>query len=149
MNIAFFMIPKTDVKFITDTSTVRQALETMHHSGFTAIPVLDSKGYYKGILREGHLLWYIVRGEGGEPHTVAVEALEKLSLSDVPYLKEDNDLARSVSITATIEELINRAMVVNFVPIVDDRNMFIGIVPRSRIIKHFYEKNIKEQKQQQ
>ena len=143
MNIAFFMIPKVEVKCINDDSTVRQALETMHHSGFTAIPVLDRQGYYKGILREGNLLWYIVRGEGGEPHTVPVEALEKLNLSDVNYLKADEEMGKPVSITATIEELITRAMMVNFVPIVDDRNMFIGIVPRSRIIRHFYDKNIR------
>ncbi|MBR6959135.1 MAG: CBS domain-containing protein [Clostridiales bacterium] len=142
MNIAFFMIPKADVKFVYSDYTVRQALETMHHGGFTAIPVLDRNGFYKGILSEGNLLWYIVRGEGGEPHTIAVEALEKLSLGDVDYMKADNETGTPVSITAPIEDLIMRAMDVNFVPIVDDRGLFIGIVTRRAIIKHFYEKNI-------
>lgn len=142
MNIAFFMIPKVDVKFVYSDFTVRQALETMHHGGFTAIPVLDRNGYYKGILSEGNLLWYIVRGEGGEPHTIAVEALEKLSLEDVDYMKSDNESGTPVPITAPIEDLIMRAMDVNFVPIVDDRGLFIGIVTRRSIIKHFYEKNI-------
>jgi len=31
------------------------------------------------------------------------------------------------------------------VPIVDDRGLFIGIVTRRAIIKHFYDKNIKDQ----
>jgi CBS domain-containing protein len=136
------MIPKVDVKYVYSDYTVRQALETMHHSGFTAIPVLDRDGFYKGILSEGNLLWHIVRGEGGEPHTIAVEALEKLSLSDVEYLKADTEAGTSVTITAPIEDLIMRAMDVNFVPIVDDRGLFIGIVTRRSIIKHFYEKNI-------
>ena len=47
-----------------------------------------------------------------------------------------------VTISASIENLIIRAMETNFVPITDDRGMFIGIVTRRSIIKHFYEKNI-------
>ena len=139
------MIPKVDVKYVYSDCTVRQALETMHHGGYTAIPVIDKDGYYKGILHEGDLLWYIVKGEGGEPHTMAVESLEKLPLEDVDYTKSDSELGRSVSITASIEDLIMRAMNVNFVPIVDDRGLFIGIVTRRAIIKHFYDKNIKDQ----
>lgn len=142
MNIAFFMIPKVDVKFVYDDYTVRQALETMHHSRYTAIPVLDRNGYYKGILSEGNLLWYIVKGEGGEPHTTAVEALERLSLASVNYLKTTDQMAEPVTITSSIEDLIMRAMNVNFVPIVDDRGLFIGIVTRRAIIKHFYDRNI-------
>jgi CBS domain-containing protein len=33
-------------------------------------------------------------------------------------------------------------METNFVPITDDRGIFIGIVTRRSIIKHYYEKNI-------
>ena len=142
MNIAFFMIPKVDVKFIYDDCTVRQALETMHHSRYTAIPVLDRNGYYKGILSEGNLLWHVVTGEGGEPHTIAVEALEKHPLASVNYLKSTDEMAAPVTITSSIEDLIMRAMNVNFVPIVDDRGLFIGIVTRRAIIKHFYDRNI-------
>ena len=137
------MIPKVDVKYVRSDCTVRQALETIHHAGYTAIPVIDKDGYYKGILSVGDLLWYIVKGEGGEPHTTAIEALEKLSLGDVDYLKADREQGVPVPITASIEDLIMRAMNVNFVPIVDDRGLFIGIVTRRAIIKHFYDKNIK------
>ncbi|MBR2524014.1 MAG: CBS domain-containing protein [Clostridiales bacterium] len=142
MNIAFFMIPKADVKHVNSDCTVRQALEVMHHGGYAAIPVLDRQGYYKGILREGDLLWYIVRGEGGEPHTMAIESLEQFPLSSVDYMKAESDKGCPVSITSSIEDLIMRAMDVNFVPIVDDRGLFIGIVTRRSIIKHFYDKNI-------
>ena len=123
------MIPKVDVKYIYEDSTVRQTLET--------------EGHYKGIISEGHLLWYVIKGESGEPHTMAVEALEKFHLSDVDYLKAEDEKGMPVSITAPIEDLIMRAMNVNFVPIVDDRQVFVGIVTRSAIIRHFYDKNIK------
>ena len=142
MNIAFFMIPKAKVKFVYSDCTVRQALETLHHSGFTAIPVLDRDGKYNGILSEGHLLWHVIKGEGGEPHTTEIEKLEKLSLSDDAYLKAEDEMGTPVTILSSIEDLIMRAMNVNFVPIVDDREVFVGIVPRSAIIRHFYYKNI-------
>ena len=44
MNIAFFTRPKQDVIFVYSDSTVRQTLEKMHATGFTAVPVLDRDG---------------------------------------------------------------------------------------------------------
>ena len=90
-------------------------------------------------MSEGDLLWFIVKGEGGEPHTMAIESLEDFKLSDVPLNKFKN---QPISINSAIEDLIIRSMETNFVPITDDRGIFIGIVTRRSIIKHYYEKNI-------
>lgn len=139
MNIAFFMRPKQDTTFVYDDFTVRQALEKMNVSHFTAVPVLDRDGHYIGTLSEGDLLWFIVRGEGGEPHTLAIEKLEDFKLKEIFPLRTSNP---SCLISSSIDDLILRAMETNFVPIVDDREMFIGIVTRRSIIKHFYDKNI-------
>ena len=83
MNIAFFMRPKQDVTFVYSNYTVRQVLEKMHQSKYTAIPVLEHDGTYVGTVSEGDLLWFIVKGEGGEPHTMAIENLEDFILTDV------------------------------------------------------------------
>jgi len=138
MNVAFFMIPKPEVKFLYSDFTVRQALEKMKNGGYSAIPVLDREGHYIGVVSEGDLLWFIVKGEGGEPHTREIESLESFKLSEVVF----NRANPPVTIDSSIEELIMKAMEVNFVPIVDDRNFFIGIVTRRSIIKHFYDNNI-------
>ena len=139
MNIAFFMRPKQDVTFIYNDCTVRQALEKMHQSKYTAIPVLNRDGTYVGTISEGDLLWFIVKGEGGEPHTMAIENLEDFSISELFPLASKNP---PCLIGSSIDDLIIRAMETNFVPIIDDRDMFIGIVTRRSIIKHFYDKNI-------
>lgn len=139
MNIAFFTRPKQDVTFVYSDATVRQTLEKMHANGFTAVPVLDREGHYVGTVSEGDLLWFIIKGEGGEPHTMAIESLESFRLTDLlDYTKKNPP----VTISASIENLIIRATETNFVPITDDRGIFIGIVTRRSIIKHFYEKNI-------
>ncbi len=139
MNIAFFTVPKQDVVFVYNDFTVRQVLEKMHNSRYTAVPVLDREGHYLGTVSEGDLLWFIVKGEGGEPHTMAIESLEDFHLTDMFPLSAKNP---PCLISSSIDDLIIRSMETNFVPIVDDRSMFIGIVTRRSIIKHFYDKHI-------
>ena len=139
MNIAFFTRPKQDVTFVYSDATVRQTLEKMHANGFTAVPVLDREGHYVGTVSEGDLLWFLIKGEGGEPHTMAIESRESIRRTDSVDCTEKNP---PVTISASIENLIIRAMETNFVPITDDCGIFIGIVTRRSIIKHFYEKNI-------
>ena len=139
MNIAFFTRPKQEITYLFNDCTVRQALEKMHNSSYTAVPVVDREGHYVGTVSEGDLLWFIVKGEGGEPHTMAIESLEDFKLTDVKLNKFKN---QPISINSAIEDLIIRSMETNFVPIVDDRGIFIGIVTRRSIIKHYYEKNI-------
>ena len=70
---------------------------------------------------------------------MAIESLEDFRLTD---LLDQTKKYPPVTISASIENLIIRAMETNFVPITDDRGMFIGIVTRRLIIKHFYENKI-------
>ena len=40
MNVLMLLTPKSEVRFLKDTATVRAALETMKHHGYTALPVV-------------------------------------------------------------------------------------------------------------
>ena len=44
-----------------------------------------------------------------------------------------------VSINATMEDMIDKALNQNFVPVVDDQENFIGIITRKDIIRYCYE----------
>ena len=44
-----------------------------------------------------------------------------------------------INVNADMKDLILKATVENFVPVLDDRNKFIGIVTRTDIIKYFFE----------
>ena len=49
MNILFFLTPKSQVKFIDDTMSVRQALEVMDFYRYSTIPLLTKDGeIYRG-----------------------------------------------------------------------------------------------------
>lgn len=134
MNVAFFLIPKANVAYLYDDFTIRQSLEKMRFHGYTAIPVLNRDNQYVGTASEGDLLWYLVGGKlKSEPQEISLPGGEEVRLGDIM----NHDRNPPVLITATIEELLFRAENQNFIPVVDDRNMFIGIVTRKDIIAHF------------
>ena len=134
MNILRLMIPKSSVEYITTQSTVRQALEKMRTHGYRAIPVLNHDQQYIGTVTEGDFLWYLVHDEiKSSEEEFDFPPLEKMHLSDI-MLSRPNP---AMLITATTDELLQHAEQQNFVPIVDDRNVFIGIVTRKDIIRYF------------
>ncbi|MBP2002331.1 CBS domain-containing protein [Paenibacillus shirakamiensis] len=128
MNIAFFLLPKSQVACVTLDSTLRQTLERMEYHRYTAVPILNKEGMYVGTITEGDLLWFMKNSHG----KITFENASKFLLKDVP-LKLD---IKPVSIDEDMEDLINLAKVQNFVPVVDDMNRFIGIVRRSQIIEY-------------
>ena len=126
-NILFFLTPKAMCAFVRDDYTVRQALEKMESSGYAALPILSRSGEYKGTLTEGDLLWAIknmchMDMRQAQTHRIMEIARRK---DNVP-----------VRVTTSMHELIERATNQNFVPVVDDKGAFIGIITRKAIIKY-------------
>lgn len=109
-------------------STMRQAMEKMDFHQYTAIPLIDSKGRYVGTLSEGDLLRKMKNTPG-----LSFEGTEKVLLKEVPRRLND----RPVKIDAQIEDLLSLAITQNFIPVVDDEGVFIGIIRRSVIIEYY------------
>ncbi|MBE6049489.1 MAG: CBS domain-containing protein [Clostridium sp.] len=129
MNIAFFLTPKNEVVCERVESSMRQVMERMEHHGYTAIPLIDKNGKYIGTLTEGDLLWKLKNTPD-----LNFKNTESVKVSDIPR----RIVHKSVSINADIESLINLAVNQNFVPVVDDNGIFIGIIKRSDIIDYCY-----------
>ena len=49
-----------------------------------------------------------------------------------------------VNVNAAIEDLLLMAVGQNFIPVTDDRGLFIGIVTRSDILQYYYDKTHRE-----
>ena len=47
---------------------------------------------------------------------------------------------KPVTVSTSIEDLLDRAINQNFVPVIDDQGSFIGIVTRKAILKYCYAK---------
>ena len=126
-NILFFLTPKAMCAFLYDDFTLRQALEKMESAGYAALPILNKRGEYRGTLTEGDLMWAIknlcyMDMRQAEAHRIMEISRRK---DHIP-----------VRVTTNMRDLVERASSQNFVPVVDDKDTFIGIVPRSAIIKY-------------
>lgn len=134
MNILRFIIPKSLVEHISETSTVRQALEKMRFHRYVAIPVIDDEGRYVGTLRNDDIFRYFL--DGGSFDTRAAERDTVREILDPLY-------SRPLLHSESVEELFERVKEHNFVPVVDDRGCFIGIILRRDVMNYllkFYRK---------
>lgn len=129
MNILFFLTPKKDVAFVPYNCTLRQALETMDQYRYTALPILNDQGMYVGTLTEGDLLRYI-KGHA----SLNLKSAEDIRISSLPRRWH----YKPVNIGCTMEELVEASIRQNFVPVIDDSKVFIGIIRRRHIIEQLY-----------
>ena len=126
-NILFFMMPKAMCSYLYDDFTIRQALERMETAGFAALPILNKRGEYRGTLTEGDLLWAMKNICYMDMRQAEARRIMEISR------RKDNVAVR---VTTSMQDLVERASTQNFVPVVDDKDAFIGIVTRSAIIKY-------------
>lgn len=131
MKIPFFLTPKADVAWVQTTATVRQAIERMEHYRYTAVPLLTPDGRYEGTLTEGDLLWFMKQNP-----QIRFEDTARVHLASVARRLT----IECIAVGAEIEQLLALALDQNFVPVVDDRQIFIGIVRRRAILAYFQEK---------
>ena len=130
MNIAFFLLPKSEVVVVDKDATIRQALEKMEYHGYTAVPVIDREGKYVDTLTEGDILWKMKKTKG-----LTFDTSSKYYIRDIKRSR----VMRAVSINSDMMDLLELAKRQNFVPVVDDQDVFIGIVRRSEIISYYFD----------
>ncbi len=127
LSILRFLTPKSGVVCLLESYTVRQTIEKMHYHRHHAVPVINEEGRYVGTLNSGDILRLIVERGSYDLH-----AFEHMHLSEL--IDKDNPPVHS---DATMEELLERVKLNAFVPVVDDRGVFIGIVTRRDVINYF------------
>ena len=126
-NILFFLKPKAMCAFLYDDYTVRQALEKMESAGYAALPILNKRGEYRGTLTEGDLLWTL--------KNVCYMDMRQAEAHRIMTISRRRDYL-PVKVTTDMHDLITRASTQNFVPVVDDKDAFIGLVTRSAIVNY-------------
>ena len=131
MNILFFLTPKSEVAYIHDDESLRQVLEKMEYHKYSAVPIISRQGTYVGTITEGDILWYIKN-----QLDLNLQEARRILITNVPR-RSDNT---PVSIDSNMEDLLDKAMKQNFVPVLDDKKSFIGIVTRKDIMKYFADK---------
>jgi CBS domain-containing protein len=129
MNILFFLIPKENVAYIYEGNTVRQGLEKLKHYGYTAVPILDNEGRYVGTITEGDFLRIILTY-----NNTNIKDYENIIIKDM----EKKIHNKPVRVDSNMEDLLLTTINQSFVPVIDDRNVFMGIITRKDILQYYY-----------
>ena len=135
MNILFFLTPKSELSYIRTDTTLQETLDIMEQYRYSVVPLIDTSGKYSGIITEGDLLYNIKNRYSYDIERAKKDTIDSL---DVRRTYEP------IRISETVEEVFKKSMYQNFVPVVDDDDIFIGIVKRRDVIQYFYNKYIHE-----
>lgn len=131
MNIPSLIIPKANVEYLRTKDSIEFALDIFRRNSYSAVPVINSDGIYRGTITEGDFLYYIMDNPDAD--------LKKVKVRNI--LRED--FYEAVKITASIDKILIKCLDQNFVPVTDDRDVFVGIVTRKVIFKNIYEEQLK------
>ena len=129
MNILFYLTPKSEVLYLYEAYSIRQAMEKMEYHKYSAVPIISRDGKYVGTLTEGDILWYLKK-----KGSVGLREIENIKIHTLER-KRDN---QQVNVNCRIEGLVLTSLNQNFVPVIDDKDIFIGIVTRKSIIEYCY-----------
>lgn len=131
MNVWFFLTPKSEVTYIFDDYKLCKVMDIMEETGYTALPMIDRQGHYVGSVTEGDIL-RVIR----EKRELSLECIGEITVSNIQRKTQ----IKSISGAADMIDMIKRALEQNYVPVVDDDNIFSGIITRRDIIHVCYAK---------
>jgi CBS domain-containing protein len=104
----------------------------MEYHRFSAVPMIDREtGEYVGTITEGDLLIEIKNR-----FDLSLKDAEDIKITDIPR-RRDN---KPVDADANMEDLFQTVMNQNFVPVIDDKRHYIGIITRKDVIGYLISK---------
>lgn len=137
MSIPFLLLPKAQVDFAYGEWTTRQVLEKMRAHRYSMIPIIDREtGKYLRSITDGDILRYLLDKRFG------FEALEQTPIADIPSQRN----IKPVSIIENEANLLHTIVDQNYVPVCDDKGVFIGIVTRKNVMREFLKDTPEEAK---
>ena len=124
MNVLMLLTHKANTTYLFSSDLISEGLEKLRSSGFSALPVLDREGHYVGSVSEGDFLWNLIENKDDPkyPEKTRVKSIMRKNFSP------------AVRVDVQMGTLLSSAIRQNFIPVIDDRDYFIGIVTRKDII---------------
>lgn len=130
-SIISLLTPKKITAYLLDISTIRQALEKFDAHKFSVVPLVDLEGHYVGTLSEGDLLRFIKNQDNFN-----IRDAENILVKDIEHYRP----YQFVKVDALISEVFALSLEQNFIPVVDDNDVYIGIIKRREVIQYLSEK---------
>lgn len=129
MNLYQFFTPKARTFYLPSDATVAQALDKFDFHKFVAVPIVGEKGEYLSTVSEGDILRFLKNVANFDARAIGqtlVTQIEKYR----PY--------RALDLSAPTESILQLSLEQNFIPLVDDRGAYLGILKRKEIIQYLY-----------
>lgn len=125
-----FLTPKSKTFYIEDNATIRQVIEKFDVHKFSIVPVINEEGKFVTTLGEGDILRFIKNH-----HEFDIYMAESTRINNVELYRP----YKALDIFTSLNDVIKLSLDQNFIPIVDDRGMYIGIIKRKDIIDYLFE----------
>lgn len=126
-NILFFLTPKAMCDTLNSDNTLRKAVDIMEQSGYASLPILNKRGEYCGSLSQGDVLRALKKYCDFD-----LRKASRVKIMEFPHRRD----YKPVPVTTSMHDLVERAAEQNFVPVIDDKGTFIGIITRRNIMKY-------------
>ncbi|MBQ1387155.1 MAG: CBS domain-containing protein [Erysipelotrichales bacterium] len=124
-NILQLLTPKKFTYYLDENCTIRQALEKFDAHRFSVVPLINDQGKYTGTVSEGDILHYIKNRAHFDVHEA-----EKVLIKDIEHYRP----YRALYSGALLVEVFALSLDQSFIPVVDDRDVFIGIIKRKELL---------------
>ena len=130
MNLLSCLIPKAQVSHLDGGDSLRKAIHKMSAHHFANIPVLGGQGHYLYSISTGDILFYL------QENDLTLHEMEAVPIEQVPIYRP----MMALPITAREEEVEMALSNQNYVPFVDERGIFIGIITRKKLFEYMKSK---------
>lgn len=124
-NIVDYLIPSEKVAFVQQNNNLEHALLVLTKSGYTAVPVLDSKYRLEGLISIPMITEAILGLERVEFERLETLTVGEVMATDRPALKTSDHFRKALGL------LINHP----FLCVTDQEGRFEGILTRRVILK--------------
>jgi len=131
VSLLSFLTPKSETLYLNQNSTIRQTLEKFDVHKFSVVPLIDDEGFFVSTVSEGDILRFIKN-----TCSFDINVSEKVRIKEIELYRPYKPL----SIWTPMEEVVRLALEQNFIPIIDDRGVYIGIIKRKSIIDYLLTK---------
>ncbi len=131
-NIIEYLTPKSETYYINNKTTIRQALEKFDYHKFSVISVIDDEGHFISTISEGDIL-RVIKNDYNFDMSMAIRKRIEFIPRYRPY--------QAIGINSCFDDVVKLSIEQNFIPIVDDRGIYMGIIKRSTILNEIYKKH--------
>ncbi|CAM4129456.1 hypothetical protein AT575_06610 [Streptococcus penaeicida] len=119
-----YLIPADDLAIFIDTHNSDHVMLLLVNNGFSRVPVLTKDRQYRGTISISDILNYQVKNQ-----------LTDWELNQTDIGEMVNTKIEAIPMTSSLTHIMHKLVDYPFLPVVNEKNLFVGIITRKSILK--------------